>query len=50
MKKWVIVVLEVETEDEINFTDDFIKNDIEQELNCASNMYEVISIQTEVLN
>lgn len=49
MKKRVTVVLEVESDDEINMDDKFIKHDLEQEINCASNWYEVISIETEVI-
>jgi len=50
MKKRVIVTLEVETDDEINISDEFIQNDLKQEINSASNCYDIISIQTEVLN
>ena len=46
MKKRVIVILEVESEDDMNISDEFIKNDLEQEISCASNYYETISIQT----
>lgn len=49
MKKRVTVVLEVESDDEINMDDKFIKNDLEQEINCASNFYEMVSIETEVI-
>lgn len=49
MKKRVTVVLEVESDDELNMDDKFIKHDLEQEINCASNLYEVISIETEVV-
>ena len=44
MKKKIIVTLEVDSEDEFMLTDDFIRNDIETEINCASNNYNVISI------
>lgn len=44
MKKKIIVTLEVDSEDEFMLTDDFIRNDIETEINCASNYYNVISI------
>lgn len=43
-KKVVTVVLEVESDDDYMMTDDFIKNDLEQEINCASNSYSVVSI------
>lgn len=49
MKKRVTVVLEVESDDELDMGDAFIKNDLEREINCASNCYEVISIETEVI-
>ena len=48
MKKRVTVVLEFETDDEINFSDKFIQNDLKQEIGCASNDYDIISIQTEI--
>ena len=50
MKKRVVVILEVETDDDINITDEFIRSDLEQEIHCASNYYDVISIKTEVLD
>ena len=43
-KKVVTVVLEVESDDDYMMTDDFIKTDLEQEINCASNSYRVVSI------
>jgi len=46
MKKRITIVLEVETEDPVMMTDDFIKNDLECEINCASNAYEIITIET----
>ena len=51
MKKKVVVTLEVEgDDDDCLITDAFIKFDIEQELNCASNFYEVKSIETEIVD
>ena len=47
MKKIITVVLEVESNDKFMITDDFIRNDIEAEINCASNSYEVVSITIE---
>lgn len=47
MKKRVTIVLEVESEDEINMDDRFIRQDLEQEISCASNSYEVISFRTQ---
>lgn len=49
MKKRVTVVLEVESDDEYYTDDDFIKHDLKQEIKCATNWYEVISIKTEVI-
>ena len=47
MKKRVTVVLEVESDDEFNLTDEFIRNDLETEINCASNSYDFISMTFE---
>lgn len=47
MKKRVTVILEVENDDEFNLTDEFIKNDLESEINCASNYYDFVSITIE---
>lgn len=49
MKKRVTIILEVESDDELNITDKFIKHDLEQEINCTANSYEVISIKTETI-
>lgn len=49
MRKRITVVLEVDTEDEQMQKDDFIKNDLEQEINCASNSYDIVSIETKEL-
>ena len=49
MKKRVVIVLEVDTDDEQMQTDDFIRADLEREINCASNYYDVILIETEEL-
>lgn len=49
MKKRVTLILEVESEDEINMDDKFIRQDLEQEISCASNRYEVISFRTQKL-
>ena len=49
MKKRVTVVLEVESDDKFNMDDKFIKHDLEQEINCTTNWYEVVSIETEVI-
>ena len=50
MKKLVTVVMIVEAEDEISMTDRFIQDDLEQEIACASNYYEVVDIKTEIIN
>ena len=49
MKKRITIVLEVETEDPVMMTDDFIKNDLECEISCASDAYEIITIETTEL-
>lgn len=46
MRKMVTVVLEVESDDDYMMSDEFIKTDLEQEINCASNSYTVVSINT----
>lgn len=46
MKKTITIVLETESDDEYMMSDEFIKTDLEQEINCASNNYAVISITT----
>jgi len=43
-KKEITVVMECESYDELNLREDFIKNDLEQEINCCSNFYEIKSI------
>lgn len=45
MKKRITIVLEVETEDPVMVTDDFIKNDLECEIDRTSNTYEMVSIE-----
>lgn len=49
MKKRVTIVLEVESDDEINMSDNFIRSDLEQEINCASNFYDIIDFKTEIV-
>ena len=46
MKKTITIVLETESDDEYMMSDEFIKTDLEQEINCASNSYTVVSINT----
>jgi hypothetical protein len=46
MKKIIKIILEVESDDEHMMSDKFIKTDLEQEINCASNSYTVVSINT----
>ena len=41
MKKKVILTLEVESDDMTVLSDDFIRNDLEREINCCSNTYEI---------
>lgn len=49
MKEEVLLILEVESEDEEMLSKEFIKDDIERELNCACNYYTIsfISIGKE---
>ena len=48
IKKRIILTLEVENEDG-QMSDDYIKNDLEVEINCASNSYDIIGFETETL-
>lgn len=50
MKKKITITLEVESNDEFMMSNEFIKNDLEAEINCASNSYDVVSIDVEVIN
>lgn len=47
MKKKITVILEIESDDEFMINDEFIKNDLMAEINCASNSYDLISIDIE---
>ena len=44
IKKTITIALEVESDDEYMMSDEFIKTDLEREINCASNFYDVVSI------
>lgn len=46
MKKRVILILEVESDDELNMKDEFIRLDLENEINCCSNFYEISTFGT----
>ena len=48
IKKRITLTLEVENEDG-QMSDDYIKNDLEVEINCASNSYDIIGFETETL-
>lgn len=48
IKKRITLTLEVENEDG-QMSDDYIKNDLEVEINCASNTYDIIGFETETL-
>lgn len=50
MKKRVILILEVESDDEVNMKDEFIRSDLEREINCCSNFYEISTFFTFELN
>ena len=49
IKKRVTLVLEVESEDELNMTDEYIEKDLRTEINCASNYYKVVGFFTKTL-
>lgn len=49
MKKRVTLVLEVETDDEYMLRDDVIGRDLEREINCACNSYNIVDFKTEVV-
>lgn len=48
MKKRIMIVLEIESNDEYMLSDEFIKNDLKQEINCASNSYKIVSFKTNI--
>lgn len=50
MKKRITVVLEVESEDDHMMDDEFIKDDLESEINCCSNYYDIVSFESEELS
>lgn len=50
MKKRVILILEVESDDEANMKDEFIRLDLESEINCCSNFYEISTFGTLEIN
>ena len=51
MKKRITVVLELDKdEQDPAFTDKFIENDLQSEINCTSNFYDVVSISSVVLD
>jgi len=49
MKKRITVVLETESDDPLNMTDAFIESDIQMELSCASNIYDIVSVKQETI-
>lgn len=49
MKKRVTVVLEVETDDEYMLRDDVIERDLQREINCACNSYDIVDFKTEIV-
>lgn len=49
MKKQVTLVLEVESDDEYMLRDDVIERDLQREINCACNSYEIVGFKTEVV-
>lgn len=49
MKKQITLVLEVESDDEYMLRDDVIECDLQREINCACNSYEMVSFKAEVV-
>ena len=49
MKKRIIIVLETESEDCDFMTDEFVRDDLETEINCTVNLYNIVSFETEEL-
>ncbi len=47
MKRRITLVLEVENDEPLDLTDEFIRNDLETEIRCASNSYDFISFKFE---
>ena len=45
VKKRIFLTLEVESDDEINLDDKYIEWDLRQEISCASNTYDILSIK-----
>ena len=44
MKKIVAMILEVESDDKYFISDEFIENDLESEISCTTNSYDIINI------
>ena len=49
MKKRVTLVLEVESDDDYMLRDDVIGRDLQREINCACNSYDIVDFKTEVI-
>ena len=49
MKKQVTLVLEVESDDEYMLRDDVIERDLQWEINCACNSYDMVDFKTEIV-
>ena len=49
MKKRLTLVLEVESDNEYMLRNDVIERDLQSEINCACNSYEMVSFKTEVI-
>lgn len=43
-RRQITVVLECESNEEYNLNEDYIKEDLEREINCCSNSYDIKSI------
>lgn len=47
MKKLIKLILEMESDDETCSRDSWIRRDLEQEISCCSNYYELVSFETK---
>jgi len=45
-RKRVTIVLDVESEDPVNVSDPFIRIDLETEIGCCCNIYDLVSISS----
>lgn len=48
-EKRITILLEIDTDDKLMLSDDFITEDLTQQIAGASNTYEIKSVETEVI-